>query len=208
MLHNLFCTPVDEIKIENYDFIQSVYDLYVYCENNKLFKDNWMPNNDTTPTTYKHTDNILQDKKIISSFIESKCKSYLDSLDVDFSQVKLCNSWYNKQSKNQIVGLDNHRSANVTKQISGVYYLKSDKSAPIQFFDPRPAASVLQPRSVPNRYNSSMISFDSVEGTGLIFPSWLQHWVPPTKEQRISVSWNILLRGNYGEQGTLQNAYI
>ena len=71
MLHNLFCTPVDEIKIENYDFIQSVYDLYVYCENNKLFKDNWMPNNDTTPTTYKHTDNILQDKKIIN---KSKCK--------------------------------------------------------------------------------------------------------------------------------------
>ena len=53
-----------------------------------------------------------------------------------------------------------------------------------------------------------MIQFDSIEGSGYIFPSWLQHWVPPTKEYRISVSWNILLRGNYGRQGTLQNAHI
>jgi hypothetical protein len=53
-----------------------------------------------------------------------------------------------------------------------------------------------------------MVRFDSIEGSGLIFPSWLQHWVPSPQEQRISVSWNILLRGNYGKQGTLQNAYI
>ena len=53
-----------------------------------------------------------------------------------------------------------------------------------------------------------MLQYDAIEGTGLIFPSWLQHWVPTTEDKRISVSWNILLRGNYGEQGTLQNAYI
>ena len=55
-----------------------------------------------------------------------------------------------------------------------------------------------------------MVQFDAVNGTGLIFPSWLQHWVPPTqcKRGRISLSWNIILRGDYGDTGTFQNAYI
>ena len=53
-----------------------------------------------------------------------------------------------------------------------------------------------------------MVQFDAVTGMGYIFPSWLQHWVPPTEEDRISISWNILVRGYYGEKGTLQNAYI
>ena len=53
-----------------------------------------------------------------------------------------------------------------------------------------------------------MIQFDSVVGMGLIFPSWLQHWVPQNKDNRISISWNIIVRGQYGEPNTLQNANI
>ena len=43
---------------------------------------------------------------------------------------------------------------------------------------------------------------------GLVFPSWLQHWVRPTGSERISISWNILIKGHYGEPNDLQNAYI
>ena len=53
-----------------------------------------------------------------------------------------------------------------------------------------------------------MIQFDSVKGSGFIFPAWLQHWVPATHHERISVSWNVLVRGYYGEPKTFQNAYI
>ena len=56
--------------------------------------------------------------------------------------------------------------------------------------------------------NSGMIGFDAEKGTGLIFPSWLQHWVTKTNKTRISISWNILLRGDYGQPGTLQNSHI
>ena len=52
------------------------------------------------------------------------------------------------------------------------------------------------------------MSFDSQIGYGVIFPSWLQHWVPQTKEERISIAWNIIVRGDYGEAGDLQNAHI
>ena len=54
-----------------------------------------------------------------------------------------------------------------------------------------------------------MIGFDTEKGTGsLIFPSWLQHWVTKTNKTRISISWNILLRGDYGQPNTLQNSHI
>ena len=140
---------------------------------------------------------------LVNGIVESTTE-VLKKLEYSYDKIEITNMWANNMQSGEAHAPHTHSN----NLLSGVYYLKSDKSAPICFFDPRPSASVLQPRGVPNRYNTSMINFDSIEGTGLIFPSWLQHWVPPTKEQRISVSWNILLRGNYGEQGTLQNAYI
>ena len=90
---------------------------------------------------------------------------------------------------------------------SGVYYLED--GAPIQFFDPRPQASVLHPNLKYTTFdNSGMIQFNSEKGFGLVFPSWLQHWVPKTDETRISISWNVLLRGQYGQPNTLQNSHI
>ena len=90
---------------------------------------------------------------------------------------------------------------------SGVYYLED--GAPIQFFDPRPQASVLHPNLEYTTFdNSSMVQFNSQKGMGLIFPSWLQHWVPTTEKDRISISLNIILRGDYGQPHTLQNSHI
>ena len=90
---------------------------------------------------------------------------------------------------------------------SGVYYLES--GAPIQFFDPRPQANILQPNLEYTTFdNSSMMQFNSQKGIGLIFPSLLQHWVPTTTKDRSSISWNIILRGEYGQPNTLQNSHI
>ena len=93
--------------------------------------------------------------------------------------------------------------------LSGVFYLNSEFPAtPIQFFDPRVQSSVLAPRKEPNKYNSNMVQFNCLPCTGYIFPAWLQHWVPPTPVDRVSISWNILVRGQYGETETFQNANI
>ena len=94
--------------------------------------------------------------------------------------------------------------------LSGVFYLKtSDDTSPIQFFDPRPQSDVLKPRKRGyNRLNSNIAQFQSETGWGVVFPSWLQHWVPETKDERISIAWNIIVRGEYGEPNALQNAHI
>jgi len=131
--------------------------------------------------------------------------SIIRKLKYEYDKIEITNMW-----SNHLYSGDSHPPHTHSNNFfSGVYYLYGGlNTSPIQFFDPRPQANVLRPRNKSNWYNSSMIQFDSINGSGLIFPAWLQHWVPPTQHERISVSWNVLVRGHYGEPKTLQNAYI
>ena len=132
-------------------------------------------------------------------------KEYMKDLKFKYDELEITSMWANKL----LVGEAHPPHTHSNNFLSGVYYLKAaGETAPIQFFDPRPQANVLRPRNKSNWNNSSMIQFDAVNGTGLVFPSWLQHWVPSTHHERISVSWNVLVRGHYGEPKTFQNAYI
>ena len=132
-------------------------------------------------------------------------KHVLDAANYEYENIEITNMWGNTLSS----GDDHPPHTHSNNILSGVYYLRaSQNTSPIQFFDPRPQASVLKPRNKPNWNNSSMVQFDSVVGIGFIFPSWLMHWVPPTKAERVSISWNVIVRGDYGEPHTLQNAHI
>ena len=129
-------------------------------------------------------------------------KKILKDGGYEFDKIEITNMWGNLLSVGQSHAPHTH-SNNI---LSGVYYLQS--GSPIQFFDPRPAATILKPRNTPNWDNSGMIQFDSVEDIALFFPSWLMHWVPSTSKERASIAWNVIVRGEYGEPHTLQNAYI
>ena len=130
---------------------------------------------------------------------------YLENLQYYFDKIEITSMWSNYLKPNQSHPPHTHSN----NFLSGVFYMKSESPAsPIQFFDPRVQANVLSPKNEPNKYNASMIQFPCTPCTGYIFPAWLQHWVPPTPIDRISISWNILVRGEYGEAGTFQNANI
>ena len=149
----------------------------------------------------------LHEVKVFKPLVDGILKattSILKKQQYQYDKIEITGMWANTLNSGEAHSPHTHSN----NFLSGVYYLKAGNTSPIQFFDPRPAANVLQPRNTPNVINSSMVQFNSVEGVGYVFPSWLLHWVPPTKEQRISISWNVLLRGHYGEPGTLQNAYI
>ena len=152
------------------------------------------------------TDQLHEDEvfKPLVDGILKVTTSILKKQQYQYDKIEITGMWANTLNSGEAHSPHTHSN----NFLSGVYYLKAGNTSPIQFFDPRPAANVLQPRNTPNVINSSMVQFNSVEGVGYVFPSWLSHWVPPTKEQRISISWNVLLRGHYGEPGTLQNAYI
>ena len=132
-------------------------------------------------------------------------KTYMEDSQYKYDKLEITGMWGNCSEIGNVHPPHSHSN----NLLSGVYYLKGKETSAIHFFDPRPQADILKPRtSQLNIENSSMTAFHPKEGTGYIFPSWLEHWVPPTKNERISISWNIILRGDYGMPGTLQNANI
>ena len=154
------------------------------------------------------TDDLHQ-RLAFKDFIKRvlECNKYvLDADGYAYEKIEITNMW-----GTTLLDGDSHwPHTHSNNTLSGVYYLQASKNtSPIQFFDPRPQASVWQPRiKKPNCHNSSRLQFESVVGVGFIFPSWLMHWVPPTPEKRVSISWNVIVRGDYGEPNTFQNAHI
>ena len=162
----------------------------------------------SSETAIKQTEDDLHKIDVFKPLVKGildNTKIVLNNQDYYHNSIEITGMWANQMGMGQTHPPHTHSN----NFLSGVYYLySSDQTAPIQFFDPRPQASVLQPRNKPNRYNSSMLQFNSVERTGYIFPSWLMHWVPINKVERISISWNIIVRGPYGQSNSLQNANI
>ena len=95
---------------------------------------------------------------------------------------------------------------------SGVYYItQSPGQSSIQYFIGQQQSQVLLPRvTEQNLDNGNLVGFPSEKGQGYVFPSWVVHWVPPHLDTtpRISVAWNIILRGEYGHQKDFQYARI
>jgi|LWDU01.1.fsa_nt_gi uncharacterized protein (TIGR02466 family) len=81
--------------------------------------------------------------------------------------------------------------------LSGVLYLKipdsndeRDSAGKLHFLDPRPGAGFSK-----NEYTPSESIAATKEGSGIIFPSWLAHYVTPTNsdEERISIAVNLFI---------------
>ena len=143
----------------------------------------------------------------LTNTITEVSKSILDEQGY-MGEVEITNMWGNiLRPQSQRAHAPHTHSNNF---LSGVFYLKtSNTTSPIQFFDSRPQSTILKPRKKEyNRLNSDMAEFQSETGWGVVFPSWLMHWVPETKDERISIAWNIIVRGEYGEPNALQNAHI
>ena len=190
--HRIFPTVLTEFS---YD-ISSEEESTVHRELNDRFK----YNPDVFPINtidYLHI-HIPQFARFI---IDTSNTILTDTFKYIYDSIEITNMWASKYEKGQTHAPHTHAN-NV---LSGVYYLTN--GTPLQFFDPRP--NVLSPTCIENTIdNVSAFDFNAVKGTGVIFPSWMQHWVPTTSDTRISISWNIILRGHYGGHLNLQNANI
>ena len=79
--------------------------------------------------------------------------------------------------------------------ISGVYWVKNPPVLPEnegRFAVPDPRGGAQASRL----QGSAMFYHPPVEGTGLVFPSWLPHFVEPHYQEgeRISISWNLFIK--------------
>ena len=195
--HNLFPTAVQEFK---YDAEQNLID---------AIREEVLRSDTDTNFSKQSVDNSLIDKKgfeNLTSKIVQTTKEVCSSYSYKYKNIEITNLWINFSPKGTVHNPHNHSN----NLLSGVWYpFENTSDTPIIFIDPRQCASVLLPEcNNKNEYNTSLASFQPTMSRGYIFPSWLMHYVPPSLTDRISISWNILLRGNYGNLNDLQNASI
>lgn len=191
--HKVFPTI---INLFEFDMDKQEYDL-VIDELNDMEK--YKENSFITQTTDDLSKHIPKFTKEIYELTKKVCEQY----SYQYDKLECTGMWANKLKAGDIHPPHTHSN----NLLSGVYYLQGGSQ--IHFFDPRPQAWVLQPNTTEQNFNNTgMVGFNAEKGTGLIFPSWLQHWVTKTDKTRISISWNILLRGDYGQPNSLQNSHI
>ena len=152
----------------------------------------------------------LHNQKEFKEFAElviSTSKDILNELKYDVEDVVITDMWATVLKSGE-----NHPAHTHSNNfLSGVYYLHSDQGASIMFRDPRPAADVILPRIKETIIaNASLLSYTSKQNRAIIFPSWLPHYVKSnkSKNKRISIAWNIQLKGPVGEHHEFQSANL
>ena len=208
--HHLFPTIIYEfcLNINNHD----KNNMLTYIKNyNRIDEEAQnafnLQSNQTQPLAQTNDD--LQTMSYFKKFkdeIIKLNKNILDSLEYEYDDIIITNMWGNVMTPGEVHPPHTHSN----NFLSGVFYLQADdQSGNITFFDPRPQAEVWQPRRKKGLLETcGAIGYDPKENNGFIFPSWLQHWVERTGSERVSISWNILVKGHYGDPNTLKNADI
>ena len=155
-------------------------------------------------------DRLFEDKEFeeLSKFQLTVCETILQQYEYEYDSVEYTHMWPNVLGYGSIFNPHRHRNA----ILSGTWYLSANpnNNTVLEFYDPRPAANVFEPTKNLNRYNRATEIFPSASNKGLIFPSWMVHWVPQlkTEEQRISIAWNVMVRGQYGQPNSVEQFRI
>ena len=152
----------------------------------------------------------LHKKKEFKEFAElviSTSKEIINELKYDVEDIVITDMWATVLKSGE-----NHPAHTHSNNfLSGTYYLHSDQGASIMFQDPRPAAGVILPRMTEHTIaNANLLTYTSKQNRAIIFPSWLPHYVKPnkSKNKRISIAWNIQLKGQVGEHHEFQSANL
>ena len=134
-------------------------------------------------------------------------KDICNTLGYDVEDLIITDMWANVLKNTEYHPMHTHSN----NFLSGTYYLQSDQGASIVFHDPRPAADVIVPRKKEkNTLNSSLLSYTSKTNRAIFFPAWLPHWVQQNKSnnKRISIAWNMQVKGQVGEHHEFQSANL
>tara|TARA_B100000287_G_scaffold317633_1_gene301349 strand:- start:1217 stop:1819 length:603 start_codon:yes stop_codon:yes gene_type:complete len=162
----------------------------------RAYDDNWQT---------KHDLHETEPFKWFSKDIAKAAFHVFDTLDYSVDNIEITGMWGNILKPGEMHQSHTHSN----NFLSGVFYLNSDGATGLTISDPRPAADVLVPRKAKKTTdNSNLLSYKSNQNRLIIFPSWLVHWVPvnKSKRNRISISFNIQVKGQLGELHEFQSA--
>ena len=142
----------------------------------------------------------LLDNSLFSSLnnqILKYSKIYLNELGNEFEDVQIASSWATKLNK----GISSVTHNHVNSYLSGVYYLTEGSN--IEFLNPLEQLWNFHAIKKPNPNNPRSFQSFSITptiNTLILFPSFLLHHVhPPKDSKRISIAFNIIPKGEFGD---------
>ena len=151
----------------------------------------------------KSKDSFVLEKnelKSIRDFIQKCLDEYAVRVLATDQKLYITQSWCNKNKK----GSKHHEHTHTNSLVSGVFYFKTNKSAPINFHKNTITQMELNPIKY-NHVNSNIFNMEVKSSELVLFPSTLKHSVPVNKDEndRISLSFNTFSKGVFGDENKL-----
>jgi len=148
---------------------------------------------------------ILNEKQLF--LLKNNLQNHIDNFfynELKYSQKAkpyITQSWLNVINKNQ----SHHRHDHVNSFLSGVYYVKANRNFDKIQFNKEEYNTISPTVDGYNIYNSNGWWFQINSGDVFIFPSSLNHEVSLKNDdnKRISLAFNIFLKGELGEEKNL-----
>ena len=196
-LISVFPTPVQIYKYEN-----SIDKELNYIEN-LPYKEQVANSNFKSEDSYLTKHEQLKDIKI---FFKECIDDYCNTICNSDQRLVITQLWANKNP----TGAKHHEHVHPNSIISGVFYLRQDKTLPpIQFSQSNQHGLKLDPKKY-NIHNAETFLLPCTEGELILFPSDLRHSVPINvgKESRISLSFNTFSIDILGSKDSLTHLDI
>ena len=158
---------------------------------------------------FKSQDSYLleiEELKNIKDFFYESLNKYTKNISQSDQRLVITQCWANKNPP----GSKHHEHVHPNSILSGVFYLRQDKTLPpISFSKTQQHAMKLDPKKY-NNLNSETFLLPCVDGELLLFPSSLKHSVPTNvgKEARISLSFNTFSVDTLGSKDSLTHLDI
>ena len=158
---------------------------------------------------FKSADSYLleiEQLKNLKNFFYESLNKYTKNISQSEQRLVITQCWANKNPP----GSKHHEHVHPNSILSGVFYLKQDKTLPpIQFQKTIQAAMKLDPKKY-NNLNSETFLLPCTAGELLLFPSDLKHSVPLNlgKEARLSMSFNTFSVDTLGSEDSLTHLDI
>tara|TARA_R100001460_G_C3507988_1_gene171165 strand:+ start:130 stop:738 length:609 start_codon:yes stop_codon:yes gene_type:complete len=199
-IHSIFPTPIYKINIEEFitqedlDYVKNIKQVTYGNIGNLTSRNTYVLNN-------KKFDSL---NKILLTHINHYFKKIIDTSDKVTPYIT--QSWLNYTEVDQF----HHKHAHSNSIISGVFYFNAIKeNDSISFHKVVNDQISLTPKNY-NLFNSLTWNFPVKTGDLILFPSNLGHSVDRKKNKnlRISLAFNVFIKGNLGEHTSLNELFI
>lgn len=135
----------------------------------------------------------------IRNFCEESVKHFNNEINNNTkTKLRITQSWLNISKANQF----HHKHRHPNSYISGVLYIETSENDRINFYNPATRFSFYQETPTTfNQFNSSVWWLPATQGMLYLFPSDLEHEVPPVlSNKRISLSFNTFFDSDFGDE--------